>query len=221
MKLSLHHLTHFPASRSPGADSVYPTILALHGRGSNEQDLLSLAPYLPKELFWVSPRGPHILGINSYEWYRVKNIGKPEPEQVASALQTIDRFIYEILIAYPINPQKLFLFGFSQGSILSMCYILSRPYRVAGAVAQSGYIPKDFPKGVGFEISETEVKDKPILITHGAEDTLIPVDWARASRDLLQKLGICLSYYEFNMGHNVSTESLTVINSWLEKQLSA
>jgi hypothetical protein len=41
MNLSLHHLTRFPAARK--ADAFYPTILALHGRGSNEQDLIGLA----------------------------------------------------------------------------------------------------------------------------------------------------------------------------------
>ena len=221
MDLSLHHLTRFPASHTPTADSVYPTILALHGRGSNERDLIGLAPYLPQELFWISPRGPHTLGINSYEWYRVKKIGEPDPEQITSTLKLIDRFIDEILMIYPIDPQKLFLLGFSQGSILSMCYILSRPYKVAGAIAQSGYIPKDIPRREDFKIIESDVKDKPILVTHGQEDTMIPVDWARASRDLLQKLGLYLSYYEFNMGHQVSTESLAAINTWLEKQLQA
>ena len=150
-QLSLHHLIQHPtASPNPEANSKHPTILALHGRGSNEQDLIGLAPYLPQNLFWISPRGPHTLGISSYEWYRVKIIGKPDPEQVASALQTIDRFIDEILITYPIDPQKLFLLGFSQGSILSMCYALTRPYRVAGVIAQSGYIPS----GIDFRRSE-------------------------------------------------------------------
>lgn len=220
MKLSLHHLTRFPAAHSSRADSVYPTILALHGRGSNEHDLIGLAPYLPKEFLWISPRGSHTLGNNSYEWYRVKMIGKPDPELVASALQTLDRFVDEILTTYPINPRKLFLLGFSQGSILSMCYMLGHPYRVAGVVAQSGYVPAgDGSGGLSLKINEAEVKDKPIIMTHGEQDTMIPIDWARTSRDFLQRLGTYLSYYEFNMGHSVSTESLAIINTWLEKQL--
>jgi phospholipase/carboxylesterase len=217
VELSLYHLTRFPA---PGADSVHPTILALHGRGSNEHDLVGLAPYLPKEFLWISPRGPHTLGNNSYEWYRVKMIGTPDPEQVSSALQRIDRFVDEILTTYPIDPRKLFLLGFSQGSVLAMCYILGYPDRVAGVVAQSGYLPTGYiSSGVDFRIREADVKDKPLIMTHGEQDPMIPVDWARTSRDFLQKLGIYLSYYEFNSGHNTSIESLAVINAWLEKQL--
>jgi len=214
MQLSLHHLTQFPASPSAEADSAYPTILALHGRGSNEHDLIGLAPYLPQNFLWISPRGPHKLGTDAYEWYRVKVIGKPDPDEVALAIEKIDRFVDEILSTYPINPQKLFLLGFSQGSILAMCYALGRPHKTAGVIAQSGYLPPV----VQLTINEANIKDKPFIMTHGTQDTMIPVDWARTSRNVLQKLGIYLSYYEFNMGHNISTESLSTISTWLEKQ---
>src|ERR1044072_4612451 len=97
-QLSLHHLVQFPAaSQSQGPDFLYPTILALHGLGSNEQDLIGLAPYLPDGLLWISPRAPLMLGRNSYEWYRVKVVGRPDPEQVMSALGTIDDFIIQTL----------------------------------------------------------------------------------------------------------------------------
>jgi phospholipase/carboxylesterase len=116
---------------------------------------------------------------------------------------------------YPVDDQKLFLLGFSQGSLLSMCYTLSRPSRIAGVIAQSGYISN----GADLEINEADVKGKPFILTHGEQDTMIPVDWARASRDQLEKLGVDLNYHEFQMGHSVSMESLAVISTWLKKQL--
>ena len=215
-QLSLPHLIEFPPSAlgsEPG--QRYPTILALHGRGSNEEDLIGLAPHLPQGLLWISPRAPLSLGSRSYEWYRVRVIGKPDPEQVFSAIESIDHFVDEILATYPIDPQKVFLLGFSQGSLLSMCYMLTHPGRVAGVIAQSGYIPN----GVDLEIDEKGSKGKPFLLTHGEQDTLIPVEWGRASRDRLQSLGADVEYHEFQMGHNVSMESLAVINQWLERQL--
>ena len=214
--LSLIHLVENPASAQTAEDSSrYPTVLALHGRGSNEHDLIGLAPHLPSGLLWISPRAPLVLGPNSYEWYRVRVIGMPDPAQVSAALETIDHFVDEILAAYPIDPQKLFLLGFSQGSLLSMCYALTRPSRIAGVIAQSGYIPQ----GVDLEIDEAGVKDKPFILTHGVQDTMLPIEWARLSRDRLQRLGVDLEYHEFPMGHNVSMESLMVIERWLEKHL--
>ena len=119
MPLSLHHVTRSPASgaASPSVDSVYPTILALHGRGSNEQDLLGLAPYLPQEFLWISPRGTFPLGPGSFEWFQITQIGKPDPHRLQNALQTIDTFIDEILESYPVDRNRLYLLGFSQGSV--------------------------------------------------------------------------------------------------------
>jgi len=217
MNLSLHHLTHFSASHSPTSDSVYPTILALHGRGSNEHDLIGLAPYLPKEFLWISPRGTFSLGPDSYEWFQITQIGKPDPIRLANALQTIDTFIDEIISSYPVDKNKLYLLGFSQGSIVSMSYTLTKPQRVTGVIAQSGYIPHES----GLQIDEANIKGKPFILTHGIQDSMLPVDWARRSRDTLQKLEANFEYHEFNMAHQVTEESLTVINTWLEKQLKA
>jgi len=216
MKLSLEHLTHFPASRpDPQPAPVHPTILALHGRGSNEKDLIGLASYLPQKFLWISPRGTFELGPDSYEWFQISQIGKPDPTRLANALNTIDIFIDEIIANYPVDKNKLYLLGFSQGTIISMSYALTKPQRVAGIIAQSGYIPHES----GLQIDEVGLKNKPFILTHGIQDSMLPVDWARRSRDILQKLEVNLEYHEFNMGHQVSEESLMVINSWLEKQL--
>jgi phospholipase/carboxylesterase len=217
MKLSLNHLTRFPATPPPTADSVYPTILALHGRGSNESDLMGLAPYFPKEFFWISPRGTFSLGPDSYEWFQITEIGKPDPTRLANALEIMDRFIEEIVASYPVDNNKLYLLGFSQGSVVSLSYALTRPQRVAGVIAQSGYIPQES----GLRIDEANLKGKPFILTHGLQDSLLPVDWARRSRNLLQNLGVDLEYYEFDMAHQVIEESLAVIKSWLEKQIKA
>jgi phospholipase/carboxylesterase len=214
--LSLIHLVQHPESYDQNSNSKYPTILALHGRGSNEEDLLGLAPYLPNDLLWISPRGTFTLGPVSYEWFQITQVGKPDPTRLANALATVDRFIDEISVSYPVDQDKLYLLGFSQGSIVSLAYALTKPQRVAGVIAQSGYIPHES----GVNIDEADIRNKPFILTHGTEDSILPVDWARRSRDTLQKSGADLEYHEFNMGHQVSAESIRVISMWLEKQLT-
>jgi phospholipase/carboxylesterase len=215
-QLSLHHLTRFPASHSPENDSVYPTILALHGRGSNESDLIGLADYLPQNLLWISPRGTFSLGSDSFAWFQITQIGKPDPIRLANALNTIDKFINEVIENYPVDKNKLYLLGFSQGSIVSMSYALTKPQRVTGVIAQSGYIPHES----GLQIDEAGIKNKPFILTHGIQDSVLPVDWARRSRDMLQKLEVDLEYHEFNMGHQVTETSLTALDIWLTKQVN-
>ena len=57
--LSLKHLTRLPA----GEAASHPAIICLHGRGSHEGDLISLAPYLDDRLLsirvvaaWMKPK---------------------------------------------------------------------------------------------------------------------------------------------------------------------
>jgi len=211
--LSLQHLVRYPdAQRDTG--QTYPTVLALHGRGSNEQDLIGLAPYLPQNLLWVSPRGPFTLGYGSFEWFQITQIGKPDPTRLANALNTIDRFIDEVIETYPVDPNHFYLLGFSQGSIIAMSYALTQPQRVTGIIAQSGYIPHES----GLQIDANGIQRKPFILTHGVQDPMLPVEWARRSRDTLRSLGANVEYYEFPMGHQVSMESLQVKAMWLEKQ---
>ncbi len=214
-QLSLSHRLQYPASHNENSASKYPTILALHGRGSNEEDLIGLAAYLPDDLLWISPRGKFSLGPDAYEWFQITQIGKPDPIRLENALSTVDHFIDEILQNYPVDPDKLYLLGFSQGSVVSLSLALTKPQRVAGVIVQSGYLPSES----GLQIDEVGVRNKPFLLTHGTQDRLLPVEWARRSRNTLHALGVDLEYYEFNMGHQVTAESLTFISTWLEKQL--
>jgi len=214
-QLSLTHLVQYPTAYSKESDSKYPTILALHGRGSNERDLIGLAPHLSNELLWISPRGTFELGPDSYEWFQITQIGKPDPIRLANALNTIDHFIDEIIESYPVDKNKLYLLGFSQGSIVSLSYTLTKPQRVAGVIVQSGYMPQE----AGLKIDEAGIKDRPFILTHGIQDPLLPIDWARRSREILMNLNVNLEYHEFNMAHSVTAESLEVISAWLEKQL--
>ena len=82
-------------------------------------------------------------------------------------------------------------------------------------VAQSGYIPN----GVDLAIDQSGIRGKSLILTHGDQDTLIPVEWGRASRDRLTDLGIELTYHEFPMVHSVGVQSLEVISTWLKSQL--
>ena len=84
-----------------------------------------------------------------------------------------------------------------------------------GVIIQSGYMPQE----ADLKIDAAGLKDKPFMLTHGMQDPLLPIDWARRSRDALQELKVNLEYHEFDMGHNVTAESLEVISAWLEKQL--
>jgi phospholipase/carboxylesterase len=209
--LSLHHLIHQPDSHT----EQQPTLLCLHGRGSNEEDLIGLAPYLDERLLWISPRAPLDL-MDGYEWYRLEGIGQPVQPTFDAALATLDRFVGEVMKEYPIDPAHFFLLGFSQGSMLAYSFALTQPGRVAGVIAQSGYIPLN----AGLKVDEAGLKGKPFLITHGTHDPVIPVQWGREAHTYLQSVGADSVYHEFPMGHNVNDKSLAAIDQWIKSRLA-
>ncbi len=55
-------------------DESKPVVLLLHGWGSNEHDLIGLAPLLPNEFRYVSLRGP-LTAPPGFGWFRLQFIG--------------------------------------------------------------------------------------------------------------------------------------------------
>jgi phospholipase/carboxylesterase len=212
--LSLTHLTRFPTRKA----EAHPTVICLHGRGSDEADLIGLAPALDDRLLWISPRAPLDL-MGGYEWYRLEDIGVPNQAAFDAAMEALDRFVAEAVAAYPVDPARLFLLGFSQGSMMSYAFTLTQPGRVAGIVAQSGYLPLS-SLNARWKVDEAGLMGKPFIITHGVFDPVIPVEWGRQARDSLVRAGAQVEYHEFPMEHMVSEDSLLAIVKWMKRRIA-
>ncbi len=56
---------------------------------------------------------------------------------------------------------------------------------------------------------------KPIFISHGRQDELIPVEQARRAATLLREAGAQVTYCESDAGHKVSKECLKEMEIFL------
>ena len=197
-----------PESKAPG-------LLLLHGRGADEADLMGLEEALDPRLTIVSPRAPFRLGPG-YAWYDMYHIGSPDPETLAVSMTEIREFIEGMLTTYNIDPQRLFLLGFSQGAILSAAIALTMPERVAGVVMHSGYVP---PTGAGLELHPDGIEGKSFFVAHGKYDDIIPVTFGRDAEEYLSEAGARLTYQEYPIGHSISEESLHDLSEWLTGEI--
>ncbi|HUA48228.1 MAG TPA: phospholipase, partial [Solirubrobacteraceae bacterium] len=59
-----------------------------------------------------------------------------------------------------------------------------------------------------------------ILIAHGRNDLVIPVSFARAARELLERAGFAVDYRESDAAHNVDPGDLPRAVAWLAATLS-
>lgn len=90
--LALKYLIKEPPFKSEKKKAI----ILLHGVGSNENDLFSLAEQLSKDYYIISPRGQFTLTEGSYAWYQVDfSSGKPiyNKEQELQSREAILLFI--------------------------------------------------------------------------------------------------------------------------------
>ena len=83
------HATAFgdPVVARHGADDPSaPLVVLLHGRGSNEQEILSLAPHLPSGVEYAAVRAPIAEG-GGYAWFANRGIGRPVAESLDATMR--------------------------------------------------------------------------------------------------------------------------------------
>jgi len=215
MALSLQHLVRAPKN----IKEKNPLLLLIHGYGSNEEDLFSFASELPEEYYVISVRAPYDLSYGSHAWYAI-NFDADENkfsdlDQAKSSRDLIAGFIDELIFTYPIDKDNITLIGFSQGTILSYAVALSYPQKVQRVVAISGYLNLEILSPDYLKNSFSNLK---IFASHGSVDQVIPVDWARKAKPILDNLGIETVYKEYPVGHGVSPQNFYDLKNWLENK---
>ncbi len=214
MNLSLFHLVREPRTKS----SKNPVLVLLHGYGSNEEDLFSFAPQLPDEYFVISVRAPYALPPYGNAWYAIDfDADMNKFSDNAQAMESRDRivkFITDLPRHYDIDTDDVTLIGFSQGCILSYAVALSYPQTVRRVAAMSGYLNEEILLE-GYR--DRDFSNLGVFISHGTQDQVIPVEWARRAKPVLDSLGISAQYREYPVGHGVAPQNFYDLLDWLNK----
>lgn len=188
----------------------HPCLLLLHGRGADERDLLGLAPLLDPRFLLVAARAPlPVLGVGGFQWHEALAMGRPEPVSQMRSLGRLREFLGQIADAFPVDPERVFVLGFSQGAAMALCL----GAEVAGTLALSGYLTP---------LCRTEtLAGRPLFVGHGTGDPVVPVALGRGVRDALTAAGADLTYREYGMGHQIVEQEIDDINTWLGERLTA
>lgn len=211
MNVDLVHRTVAARAGQP----PHPALLLLHGRGSDELDLLSLATEMGPSLFVLSARAPY-MWQGGYRWVELDESGRQDLKTFSQSLTLLTRFVRELTATYPVDPNRLYLLGFSQGSMMANALTLTAPERVAGAILLSGYQPALDSLTAKPDL----VRGKPFFVSHGTLDPLLSLDRGRDVRDSLISLGAEVTYREYAMGHQIIPQELADFNAWLNALLS-
>src|SRR5206468_8015325 len=107
--------------------------------------------------------------------------------------------------------------GFSQGGAMTYALGLGagRP-RPAALIVLSGFVPTV----EGFDLDLTPPLP-PIAIGHGTLDPVIPVEFGRAARALLEEAGADLLYLEYPLPHTIDPSFAQQLAQWISGHLEA
>ena len=212
----LHYLAIFPDDYDAGAD--YPLVAMLHGFGANMQDLAGLAPAINRRGYvYVCPNAPMPFelapGVIGYGWHPPR--GQATAEDYARAESLLGDFFDQALGEFRATDGRAALLGFSQGGGMTYRMGLGRPEAFAGLMALSASLPD--PEELRPRLPAH--RKQPVFVAHGLYDQVVAPDGARRTREFLEAENYQLSYHEYDMGHEITAETLRDLAPWLAAAL--
>jgi phospholipase/carboxylesterase len=195
----------------------HPVLLLLHGRGTDENDLLPLAHELDPRVLVVSVRAPFRFPWGGYMWYDLdpRGVGYPDRATLEQSLEGLLGLIERMTEVQPIDPRRVYAAGFSMGAAMSATLALTSPDRVAGAAVLSGYLPLSS----GLDFKNEAAAGHPVFQAHGTLDQVIPIHWGRITREYFESTPVALDYHEYPLGHEISYAELQDVSRWLSAVL--
>jgi len=211
--------------KEPVSGDTRSIVVFLHGYGANGADLLGLADplgeHLPDTLF-IAPDAPeHCAGSPmGYQWFPIPWIdGSSEEESrrgMLSAVDDLNAFLDAVMVDEDVLPEQVVLFGFSQGTMMSLHVAPRRDDPVAGVVAFSGRLLEP-------DLLEDEVTSRmPILLVHGDQDDVVPVQALPEAAEALQIAGFkeVFAHIQKGTAHGIAPDGLSVALAFMRDKLS-
>ena len=208
----------------PQSGDLRSVVVFVHGYGANGADLLGLAEplgeHLPDTLF-VAPDAPEAIPMmpNGYQWFPIPWIdGSSEEEAergLMAAADDFNAFLDALMVDEDVLPEQVVLFGFSQGTMMSLHVAPRREDPVAGIVAFSGRLLR--PDLLADEV----VSRPPVLLIHGDMHDVVPPQSLPQAAEALQEAGWKDVYAHVMKGtaHGIAPDGLSVALAFMRDKL--
>jgi len=205
--VTLDYLEAKPAS----GNKAKQLVVLLHGLGADGSDLFSLAPHIAEELpdaHCVAPHAPFPCDLAPFgrQWF---SLADRSEQAILKGLRTaqpiLENFITPLLKSLHLHERDLALFGFSQGTMLSLHTGLRSKHAYAGILGYSGAL-------IAPQLLEDELQSRPeICLVHGEADEVVPFVAFEEAVTALQKQHIFLhAYSRQNLGHGIDPAGLKI-----------
>jgi phospholipase/carboxylesterase len=211
--------------KAPLSGSTRSVVVFLHGYGANGEDLLGLADplseHLPDTLF-VAPDAPETCAGSpmGFQWFPIPWIDSSSEEEaergLLAAADDLNAFLDALMVDEDVLPEQVVLFGFSQGTMMSLHVAPRREDAIAGVVGFSGRL-------VSPELLTDQVLSRPpILLVHGDADDVVPVQSMPEAVEALQNADFkeVFAHIMKGTGHGIAPDGLSVALAFMRDKLS-
>jgi len=210
--------------KEPLSGSTHSVVVFLHGYGANGADLLGLADplaeHLPDTLF-VAPDAPEDCAGSpmGFQWFPIPWIDSSSEEEaergMLAAAEDLNAFLDALMVDEDVLPEQVVLFGFSQGTMMSLHVAPRREDAVAGLVGFSGRL-------LAPELLVDQVISRlPILLVHGDIDDVVDVQSMPQAVEVLQGAGFkeVFAHVMNGTGHGIAQDGLSVALAFMRDKL--
>ncbi len=189
------------------ADPAAPMVVLLHGRGSHEQEIISLAQHLPDGPAYAAVRAPIAEG-GGFAWFANRGIGRPVAESLAGTMAWFRTWLDGVAPA----GRPVLLVGFSGGAAFAGGLALADPARYAGVAVLHGTLPFD----AGVPVEPGRLAHLPAFVAQGDADQVIPRELLdRTWHYLLGDSGAPTVAHRDPGGHGLTAGTVRRLAEWI------
>jgi len=206
----MNTLTHLPLTNIyiPSKRPSKKLMIILHGRGDSSQGFIWLPPYLNlDDMNYLLIDAPYDY-FGGRSWY---DLPPNQLEGIKHSSKILTQ-ILDSLFEEAFDASQSFLFGFSQGSLLTFEFGARYEKKLAGYIAISGYI---YDAELLLKEMNPALKDANWLCTHGTRDDVLPYHTSEAQVETLQKGGIHMTFKSYPKVHTIVEDELRMIKEWI------
>jgi len=198
-------------------------VVFVHGYGADGNDLIGLADPLAEHLpdvVFHAPNAPQRCTGNpmGYQWFPIPWLdGSSETEAnegMAVAATLLNDWLDETMKAEGVDADHTMLVGFSQGTMMALHIAPRRPEPLAGVVGFSGRLLA--PE----KLEDEALSHMPILLIHGDQDEVVPLQSLPEAADALTKVGYeVYTHISKGTGHGIAPDGLQLALQFINQQL--
>lgn len=199
-------MSDFVHNYDPGVSNR--TILALHGTGGGERDLVPLARSLFPGANVLAPRGK-VSERGAARFFKRLAEGVFDLDDLRQQTDDLANFVGDSATRYGFDASNVWALGYSNGANIAASLFLQRSKTLAGAVllrAMTPFTPEQVPDLTG----------KRIFLAAGCFDPLVAVSDIENLAHLFRSGGADIELHFQNAAHDLSREELSAIKSWIE-----